>query len=906
NSSDLFVTGDLEVDGSVSFAGPASISNTLYVSTLGKTGNVGIGTTAPGQLLELRKDTDGESILARLKNNTGGAASTNELASLEFHLGDSGGASFDSGKITVGKENDHVAVADRDSFMAFYTDLNGTLDEKVRIKSDGNVGINTTTPTTKFEVQGTASASYLLTGNTLQVGGYASAAYSRFGTSTTGYSNFITTTNDLLISGDLEVDASATFDSFVMITNTATASLDIRSGTDNEKKFTIRSNYTGTASTKDRLSIFNGDNIELLSVASSGFTSIDMLRTGPLSFEDDAGIVSWVNMEVASSSTSTIMSYSAQIDSENILTIYGLTGASNIITNKRVGVLTTDPTTILEVQGTASASYLLSANTLQVGGFASAAYSRFGTSTTGYSNFITTTNDLLISGDLEVDASAQFDSFVRISNSNTRAFAVTDTGGARNDIFVVDTTASNSNSGITITAGTTQTGALFELKSSGGTLLTKFSDEGGLDINVSSTSALLVQTSGVPDFSVDTVNGNTAVWNGAFCVDNDNTGCPASPTAGRLYAINATVLTDDLAEFMRSAYQLEAGDIVIPDPDFKNASPRNYEQERRTKELGTRKNIDELGVKKSEQSYQSSIVGVVSTKPGITLGGFEPTKNDYEITLSGRVPVKVSLENGSIKEGDRLTTSSIPGVAMKATKTGPTLGIALEPLASASFDFSTPNSYGKIMILMDLSYWLPSPDTAGDPDSEILGEAGAIFDLKILFASIVKKFSEAMNIVFENGLLKVAQIFTDKITAKELCLEEVCVTKEQLKRLMQNNGGIPIATPSPSVQNQIATPTPIPTTEPSITPEPSGSASPTPATSESPTPTPPTVPEPSPSPSPLTSPTSTPEPTASPVPEPTPEQNPTPEPTVSTIPESTSESIPEPSLEPASVPEPNL
>lgn len=68
------------------------------------------------------------------------------------------------------------------------------------------------TPGTTFEVQGTASASYFLTGNTIQVGGFASVAYSRFGIAVTGYSAFLTTTNDVLISGDLEVDGKAFFD----------------------------------------------------------------------------------------------------------------------------------------------------------------------------------------------------------------------------------------------------------------------------------------------------------------------------------------------------------------------------------------------------------------------------------------------------------------------------------------------------------------------------------------------------------------------------------------------------------------------------------------------------------------------------------------------------------------------
>jgi hypothetical protein len=39
----------------------------------------------------------------------------------------------------------------------------------------------------------------------------------------------------------------------------------------------------------------------------------------------------------------------------------------------------------------------------------------------------------------------------------------------------------------------------------------------------------------------------------------------------------------------------------------------------------------------------------------------------YPVALCGRVPCKVTDENGPIERGDLLTTSSTPGHAMKAT-----------------------------------------------------------------------------------------------------------------------------------------------------------------------------------------------------------------------------------------------
>lgn len=79
---------------------------------------------------------------------------------------------------------------------------------------------------------------------------------------------------------------------------------------------------------------------------------------------------------------------------------------------------------------------------------------------------------------------------------------------------------------------------------------------------------------------------------------------------------------------------------------------------------------------KSSKPYQTSVVGVISTKPHMTMGmelvvdekTGEPlpdAKPAARLALTGRVPVKVTGENGPIVPGDLLTTSSTPGHAMK-------------------------------------------------------------------------------------------------------------------------------------------------------------------------------------------------------------------------------------------------
>lgn len=76
-------------------------------------------------------------------------------------------------------------------------------------------------------------------------------------------------------------------------------------------------------------------------------------------------------------------------------------------------------------------------------------------------------------------------------------------------------------------------------------------------------------------------------------------------------------------------------------------------------------------LKMSNRSYDSRVAGVVSgangINPGIEMqqqGSLEGGKN---IALTGRVYVQAEAIHGAIKPGDLLTTSAIPGHAMKAT-----------------------------------------------------------------------------------------------------------------------------------------------------------------------------------------------------------------------------------------------
>jgi len=125
-------------------------------------------------------------------------------------------------------------------------------------------------------------------------------------------------------------------------------------------------------------------------------------------------------------------------------------------------------------------------------------------------------------------------------------------------------------------------------------------------------------------------------------------------TYNGLWADVRTGASKDLAEYIYdNNNETEAADVVVADPMGKE------------------------NVVKSSEPYQVSVLGVVSTEPHMTMGSEIvldeetgapiPGVNATRLALAGRVPVKVTDENGPINPGDPLTTSSTPGHAMKYT-----------------------------------------------------------------------------------------------------------------------------------------------------------------------------------------------------------------------------------------------
>jgi hypothetical protein len=166
------------------------------------------------------------------------------------------------------------------------------------------------------------------------------------------------------------------------------------------------------------------------------------------------------------------------------------------------------------------------------------------------------------------------------------------------------------------------------------------------EISATDTPTLTISKDGKNVFSVDST-GNATVT--------------GSLTTGGSDIASVYGSTDDT---------LTAGDVVSLDSQNKN------------------------GVVKATTGYDNTLLGVMSTHPGVNL---TDTVNGTPVSVafSGKATVKVTDANGAIHAGDYLTSSTTPGVAMKATTAGQVLGRALEDFNSGT---------GTIMAVINVSY----------------------------------------------------------------------------------------------------------------------------------------------------------------------------------------------------------
>ncbi len=106
-------------------------------------------------------------------------------------------------------------------------------------------------------------------------------------------------------------------------------------------------------------------------------------------------------------------------------------------------------------------------------------------------------------------------------------------------------------------------------------------------------------------------------------------------------------------------------------------------------------------LKLSDQAYDKRVAGVVSgaggINPGLTLTQEGVMEGGQNVALSGRVYALATAANGPIKPGDLLTTSEVPGHAMKATDVARSHGTIIGKAMS-----KLENGEGLVLVLVNL------------------------------------------------------------------------------------------------------------------------------------------------------------------------------------------------------------
>jgi hypothetical protein len=229
------------------------------------------------------------------------------------------------------------------------------------------------------------------------------------------------------------------------------------------------------------------------------------------------------------------------------------------------------------------------------------------------------------------------------------------------------------------TSAFTGTGLQMNFGNGNGSFAATSSTAKFFDLQVAGTSKFIIAANGSTTIGDGTVNAGLIIPRGGICVDND--GSCISTTTGQIRSVTSALGNSDLAEMYFSSEPLETGEIVSL--------------------------AGGLSIGRASEASAHDIIGVVSTKPGMTLGyddtSLKAGESAYPIALKGRVPIRLSTENGPIMKGDRIALSSIPGIGMKATESATIVGIALEDFdGEKAYSAGYLNQFGDDMVKVKL------------------------------------------------------------------------------------------------------------------------------------------------------------------------------------------------------------
>ncbi len=220
-------------------------------------------------------------------------------------------------------------------------------------------------------------------------------------------------------------------------------------------------------------------------------------------------------------------------------------------------------------------------------------------------------------------------------------------------------------------------------------------------VDNASTTRVVIQDNGLTGFGTTTPEGTIAIDN-----TNNNTK-PALIIKATGSGNGANAIAIDAADTCQESGAAAADCVLI---DLAELFP-TLDSTLRAGEIVSFSALSDEHVERATQASNSRIAGIISTSPAIVfegnriraLGGkFEKQNDKVALALAGRVPVKVTLDGGSIYRGDPVTISSTPGYGARATTTGTIIGTAL-----TSFTATSSSATSTIIVFVNTSHYAP-------------------------------------------------------------------------------------------------------------------------------------------------------------------------------------------------------
>jgi len=370
--------------------------------------------------------------------------------------------------------------------------------------------------------------------------------------------NYLRTNDSLIIDNNLAIGTSSPSAKLtVWGTGTSTAYL---------------ANFVNSASTT-LLSIQENGTVTMGNGAfqydgTTGITSIDSIDLGSMNFDTDSGIITWIDMPVATTTAGIIQSYTAKLDGNPLLTVYGETDGTGGVRYKSVGIGTTTPLATFAVMGEAGsrpvfdiasstgASFLrvLASGYVGIGTTSpSQALSVNGLMYIGGSGTSTIQNNLQVLGNLKVGTSSLLlteNALTSTGNFTINGITITPAGNMQlpsaNSLAIGTSTASSKltvygdalleGSSRYLNFGTATGTAGYGFFDNGGVL--QFKNSGGAWANISTSTIGYGTTGQIPYYAAS--SSNLTATSALFIAANGNLGVGTTGPLAKLHIQGAS------------------------------------------------------------------------------------------------------------------------------------------------------------------------------------------------------------------------------------------------------------------------------------------------------------------------------------------------------------------------------